>query len=163
MGFEQLAALKKQLAQQTKNAGKPAAKKQATQSKRPPRTTDTGQVDPAVHTIGKLQKRFPNAFPKNPAPKVPLKVGILHDLLAQKADLSLSEQELKDAIKVWCRGTRYWSSLVEGAPRVDLAGNPTGQVTSADAGRARHLQAAARPRQKSAVRASEKNSEAGEK
>ncbi|WP_175942841.1 ProQ/FinO family protein [Caballeronia sp. BCC1704] len=163
MGFEQLAALKQQLAQQTKSAAKQVAKKQAPQSNRPPRTNATGPVDPAVHTIGKLQKRFPNAFPKNPAPKVPLKVGILHDLLAQKADLSLSESELKDAIKLWCRGTRYWSSLVEGAPRVDLTGNPTGQVTTADAGRARQLQAAARPRRNSAVRASEKKSESGEK
>ncbi|WP_244851588.1 ProQ/FinO family protein [Caballeronia sp. SL2Y3] len=148
MGFEQLAALKQQLAQQAKSTRtqKPP-KKQATQADRAPRKTAGAPVDDVVYTIGKLQKRFPNAFPKNPAPKVPLKVGILKDLLAEKADLSLSEQELKDAIKVWCRGNRYWSSLVEGAPRVDLAGQPTGQVSSADAGRARQLQArrSARP------------------
>ncbi|WP_309297523.1 ProQ/FinO family protein [Caballeronia novacaledonica] len=63
------------------------------------------------------------------------------DLLTHAADLRLSERELKDAIKIWCRGTRYWNCLVEGAPRVDLSGNPTGEVTPADAGRARQLQA----------------------
>ncbi|WP_410170687.1 ProQ/FINO family protein [Cupriavidus nantongensis] len=39
-----------------------------------------------VHTVARLQRRFPLAFPKNPAPKVPLKIGIFDDLLphAQK-------------------------------------------------------------------------------
>ncbi|WP_175939198.1 ProQ/FinO family protein [Caballeronia sp. BCC1704] len=142
MGFEQLAALKQQLAQQAKSAAKrQAGKKQVSRADRPPDTSATPPVDPVVHTIGKLQKRFPKAFPRNPAPKVALKVGILNDLLAQRADLSLSERELKDAIKLWCRGNRYWNSLVEGAPRVDLTGNPTGQVSTADAMRARQLQA----------------------
>jgi len=48
---------------------------------------------------------------------------------------------LRDAIQTWCRGTRYWSCLVEGAPRVDLAGQATGHVAPADANRAQGLQA----------------------
>ena len=60
---------------------------------------DAKPVDPVVKSIGRLQKRFPNAFPKNPAPKLPLKVGIFEDLVVHAKDLSLNEAELRDAIK----------------------------------------------------------------
>lgn len=98
-------------------------------------------VDPVVKSIGRLQKRFPIAFPKNPAPKLPLKVGIFEDLVAHAKDLSLSEAELRDAIKTWCRGSRYWKSLVEGAARVDLTGAEAGKVTAQEAAGAQRLQA----------------------
>jgi ProP effector len=97
-------------------------------------------VDPVVLTIGKLQKRFPKAFPKNPSPKVPLKIGIFQDLLAQATELALSETELRAAIKIWCRGSRYWTSMVEGAVRVDLAGEEAGRVSPEDGVRATKLE-----------------------
>jgi ProP effector len=97
-------------------------------------------VDPVVHTIGKLQKRFPLAFPKNPAPKVPLKVGIFEDLMTHAEELGLNEKELRSAIKVWCRGNRYWTCLVQGAPRIDLTGGAAGEVSAADAERAVYLE-----------------------
>lgn len=102
---------------------------------------DAKPVDPVVKSIGRLQKRFPNAFPKNPAPKLPLKVGIFEDLVVHAKDLSLSEAELRDAIKTWCRGSRYWKSLVEGAARVDLTGAEAGKVTAQEAAGAQRLQA----------------------
>jgi ProP effector len=98
-------------------------------------------VDPVVKSIGRLQKRFPNVFPKNPAPKLPLKVGIFEDLAVHAKDLSLSETELRDAIKTWCRGSRYWKCLVEGAARVDLTGAEAGKVTAQEAAGAQRLQA----------------------
>ncbi|MGN6667064.1 MAG: ProQ/FinO family protein [Trinickia sp.] len=98
----------------------------------------TPPVDPVVRVIGKLQKRFPAAFPKNPAPKVPLKVGILADLMAQAADLQLSEAEIREAVSTWCRGSRYWACLTDGAARVDLSGEPAGAVTARDAAFARN-------------------------
>ncbi len=175
MGFEQLAELKKQLSKQATQdaaanrrrpdvAGRPAG----TQAKRdqhdprgkgdqkraqegdPKRTQKREQepVDPVVHAIGKLQKRFPAAFPKKPAPKVPLKVGILEDLLPHAEQLALSAAEIREAIGTWCRGTRYWACLVEGAARVDLAGAAAGQVTKRDTAFARSVQRGAprRPR-----------------
>ncbi|WP_244818319.1 ProQ/FinO family protein [Caballeronia sp. Lep1P3] len=137
MGFEQLAQLKEQLSKQS-------TREQAKKPARPPRPATGAQkqpVDPVVHAIGRLQQRFPLAFSKNPAPKLPLKVGVIDDLLAKASDIGLTETEIRDAIKVWCRGARYWSCLVEGAARVDLDGNPTGNVSAADAGRARRLKA----------------------
>jgi ProP effector len=97
-------------------------------------------VDPVVLTIGKLQKRFPKAFPKNPSPKVPLKIGIFEDLLAQATELALSETELRAAIKIWCRGSRYWTSMVAGAVRVDLSGEEAGRVSPEDGVRALKLE-----------------------
>ncbi|WP_051648830.1 ProQ/FinO family protein [Cupriavidus sp. SK-3] len=94
-----------------------------------------------LQAIVKLQKRFPQTFPKRPAPKVPLKIGIFKDLVQHAQELGLAEPVLRDAIRTWCRGTRYWTSLVEGAPRVDLAGQVTGHVAQADATRAQQLQA----------------------
>ncbi|WP_419721847.1 ProQ/FINO family protein [Pseudomonas syringae] len=37
---------------------------------------------------------------------------------------------LKLGISIWCQGTRYWKSIVENAPRVDLNGQPVGVVTA---------------------------------
>ena len=36
-------------------------------------------------------------------------------------------------ISTWCRGNRYWASMVEGAPRLDLNGQPAGVVTAGQA------------------------------
>ena len=164
MGFEQLAGLKEQLKKQAANN---AAKKKAPRARRPapaapPKPeTPSKPVDPVVHTIGKLQKRFPLAFPKNPAPKVPLKVGIFEDLMKHAEELGLNERELRSAIKVWCRGNRYWTCLVEGAPRIDLAGASAGEVSSADAARAVHLESNRLARTASAPKAAESGKESG--
>ncbi len=156
MGFEQLAALKAQLAKQAKQAkqekeARPAKQAKEARPAKPPRAradaaarpANSGKpanagkpVDPVIQAIGKLQKRFPLAFPKNPAPKAPLKVGIFEDLLQHAASLALDEAMLREAVRTWCRGTRYWTCMVEGATRLDLAGEPAGQVTQADAKRA---------------------------
>lgn len=155
------AKLKKQQEQQAQPAHKPAdqraankAPRPAAKEERPARPARPGgparagekarggdkapPVDPVVRVIGKLQKRFPAAFPKNPAPKVPLKVGILADLIAQGADLQLTEAEIREAVSTWCRGSRYWACLTDGAARVDLAGEPAGVVTARDAAFARN-------------------------
>ena len=129
MGFEQLVELKKQLKQ--------AAKQQAEAEQRRPRNTNPSSarqktVDPVVYAIGRLQKRFPSVFPKSPAPKVPLKIGILEDVLAQAKQLGLSEAEIRDAVSTWCRGSRYWACLTEGATRMDLMGAAAGHVTARD-------------------------------
>ncbi len=176
MGFEQLAELKKQLAKQRADAkpqgrqgkpsGQPAAKpsgghspaksskpahqqpagKPQQPARRPAPAADTKPVNPTVLTIGKLQRRFPAAFPKSPAPKVPLKIGIFKDLVGHAAELGLDEAQLRDAIKEWCRGSRYWACLVDGAARVDLTGAEAGTVTAQQAAGAVRLDAARRSR-----------------
>jgi ProP effector len=165
---KQLAAARAEAAPAAKRGAKPAASKPASKTgarsgARPARqpaqprgdapaaaaaphphakpAADARPVDPVVKSIGRLQKRFPVAFPKNPAPKLPLKIGIFEDLVVHAKDLSLTEAELRDAIKTWCRGSRYWKCLVEGAARVDLTGAEAGKVTAQEAAGAQRLQA----------------------
>lgn len=144
MGFEQLAALKKQLAaaakaEKTEKAPK-TAKAAKPKSPAKPRK-ETAPVDPVVLTIGKLQRLFPKTFPKNPAPKLPLKIGIHKELVERTQEIGIDAEALTEAIKTWCRGNRYWACVVEDAPRIDLDGNPAGVVTKQEAGQARALEA----------------------
>ncbi|PTB21885.1 prop effector [Trinickia symbiotica] len=145
MGFEQLAVLKQQLkkaAQEEREAKRQPAKPVRPARPTAPKTSarpsaKSEPVDPVLRTIGKLQKRFPAAFPKKPAPKVPLKIGILADLLAHAEELKLKEDEIRLGVSTWCRGSRYWACLTDGAVRVDLTGAPAGSVTARDAAFAR--------------------------
>ena len=140
----------------TRPSAKPSSEPSTRPSAKPPRAprpapaAKSKPVDPVVLTFARLQKRFPLAFPKNPAQKVPLKVGIFEDLLAHAQELSVDETGLRDALRTWCRGSRYWACMVEGTMRVDLEGKEAGQVTRSDAVRALALKngRAARPPRK---------------
>ncbi|MGH8817222.1 MAG: ProQ/FinO family protein, partial [Achromobacter pestifer] len=96
-------------------------------------------VDPVVVAISRLQRQFPKAFPKNPAPKLPLKLGALADLVQHAQALQLDEAQIKEAVKTWCDGRRYWTCMVEDAPRVDLNGEPSGVVTANEAKHAKRM------------------------
>ncbi len=136
MGFEQLASLRDELALQA--ATEKSLKRQKKTGNRTSAKQIT-QVDPLVLIIGLLQKKFPLAFPKKPAPKVPLKIGIHKDILEQADQLGINKNDLRAAIKTWCWGLRYWECLVENSVRIDLNGNVSGQVTKVDADQARKL------------------------
>ena len=130
MGFEQLAELRDRLraekVQEKADTAKQPKRKPAPKAK--PR-----EQDPAVAAIWPLQKHFPLAFPVNPAPKVPLKEGIFKDAEQHLELLGLTPEQLKLGISTWCRGSRYWASMVENAPRLDLNGQPAGTVTASQA------------------------------
>lgn len=96
-------------------------------------------VDPVVVAISRLQRQFPKAFPKNPAPKLPLKLGVLADLVQHAQALQLDEAQIKEAVKTWCDGRRYWACMVENAARVDLNGEPSGAVTANEAKHAKRM------------------------
>ncbi len=130
MGFEQLAELRDRLRAEKEppkaDSATPLKRKSSPQAK--PRIQD-----PAMEAIWPLQKHFPLAFPVNPAPKVPLKEGILKDAEQHLELLGLTYEQLKLGISIWCRGTRYWASMVENAPRLDLSGQSAGVVTATQA------------------------------
>ena len=130
MGFEQLAELRDRLraekVQVKTDSPEQRKSKSAPQAK--PR-----EQDPGVEAIWRLQKHFPLAFPVNPAPKVPLKEGILKDAEQHLELLGISSEQLKQGIAIWCRGSRYWASMTENAPRLDLNGQAVGVVTAAQA------------------------------
>ncbi|NVJ12004.1 ProQ activator of osmoprotectant transporter prop, partial [Myxococcus sp. AM001] len=80
----------------------------------------------------------PLTFPVSPAPKVPLKEGILKDAEQHLELLGVTSEQLKLGIATWCRGSRYWASMTENAPRLDLSGQPVGIVKAAQALHAKH-------------------------
>ncbi|CAG8868745.1 RNA chaperone ProQ [Pseudomonas fluorescens] len=130
MGFEQLAGLRDRLRaekEQTKTERAAPPKRKPSPQKKP------REQDPAVEAIWPLQKHFPLAFPVNPAPKVPLKEGIFKDAEQHLELLGITREQLKLGISTWCRGARYWASMVENAPRLDLNGEAAGTVTAAQA------------------------------
>ena len=130
MGLEQLAELRDRLRAEKQQVKAESAK----QPKRKPFPEAKPRVqDPAVAAIWPLQKHFPLAFPVNPAPKVPLKEGIFKDAEQHLELLGLTREQLKLGISTWCRGARYWASMVENAPRLDLSGQAAGTVTAAQA------------------------------
>lgn len=134
MGFEQLAELRDRL-----RAEKQQVRAESTKQRKrePALQTKPREQDPAVEAIWRLQKHFPLAFPVNPAPKVPLKEGILKDAEQHLELLGISSEQLKLGVATWCKGSRYWASMVENAPRLDLCGQPVGSVTAAQALHAR--------------------------
>lgn len=130
MGFEQLAELRDRL--RAEKAPVKTEKAVPSKPKSSPKAKPRVQ-DPAVEAIWPLQKHFPLAFPVNPAPKVPLKEGILKDAEQHLELLGLTQEQLKLGISTWCQGARYWKSMVEDAPRLDLNGQPVGVVTASQA------------------------------
>jgi ProP effector len=130
MGFEQLAELRDRL-----RAEKVQVKPENTKlpKRKPSPQTKPHEQDPAVEAIWLLQKHFPLAFPVNPAPKVPLKEGILKDAEQHLELLGVTSEQLKQGIATWCRGSRYWACMTENAPRLDLSGQAVGMVTTAQA------------------------------
>ncbi len=135
MGFEQLAELRDRLraekAQVKTESNERPARRPSPKAK--PREQKPREQDPVVEGIRRLQKHFPLAFPVNPAPKVPLKEGILKDAEQHLERLGITGDQLKQAIATWCRGTRYWAAMTEDAPRLDLNGQPAGSVTASQA------------------------------
>ncbi|UMZ09487.1 ProQ activator of osmoprotectant transporter prop [Pseudomonas sp. MPFS] len=134
MGFEQLAELRDRLRAEQQQVKTDSAK----QGKRkPPAQPKPREQDPAVEAIWRLQKHFPLAFPVNPAPKVPLKEGIFKDAEQHLELLGLTSEQLKLGIATWCKGSRYWASMTQDAPRLDLNGQAAGIVTASQALHAR--------------------------
>ncbi|EHK65616.1 hypothetical protein KYC_15407 [Achromobacter arsenitoxydans SY8] len=130
---------------------------------RPPRAEKReAPVDPVVVAISRLQRHFPKAFPKNPAPKLPLKLGVLADLVQHAQALQLDEAQIKEAVKTWCDGRRYWASMVEDAPRVDLNGEPSGAVTANEARHAKRMASRNASRNAARARAEKKAQAAAE-
>ncbi|WP_454253118.1 ProQ/FinO family protein [Pseudomonas sp. Marseille-Q7302] len=130
MGFEQLAELRDRLRAEKAQVTTESKERPA---RRPSPKAKPREQDPVVEGIRRLQKHFPLAFPVNPAPKVPLKEGILKDAEQHLERLGITGDQLKQAIATWCRGTRYWAAMTEDAPRLDLNGQPAGSVTASQA------------------------------
>jgi len=91
--------------------------------------------------VGLLAERFPDCFSSDRQDVRPLAIGIQQDLRAAlNADPELAETPnwlIKQALARYTRAPAYLEAVMAGAPRVDLHGNPAGDVTDAARAHAR--------------------------
>jgi sRNA-binding protein len=79
-----------------------------------------------------LTKKFPQTFVlEKHRPHQPLKVGIAAEIPARCP--AVERRVLGAALSAYARRVMYLRSLVAGAARLDLDGNPAGEVTARDA------------------------------
>lgn len=74
---------------------------------------------PQHPVLAQLATLYPELFGTKP---LPLKRGILQDLLAAQPDV-LTKDGLKEALALYTRSTRYLTAMASGQARHDLAGN----------------------------------------
>lgn len=92
--------------------------------------TDTEQTALTPEDVLELFKQqFPHVFSDDPQAIRPLKINIhldLRELFAGK----LSNRLIARALKLYAKHPVYVEKLQEGIPRIDLEGNPCGEVTA---------------------------------
>jgi ProP effector len=74
-----------------------------------------------------LAETFPACFMSAGAAKFPLRIGIYHDVLAQRPDLDC--QQLHNALGDYTSEVEYLMAMTENAVRIDLNGRPAGLVS----------------------------------
>lgn len=80
-----------------------------------------------------IAEAFSIGFPSQSVPQGSAQGRHSQDAEQHLELLGLTREQLKLGISTWCRGTRYWASLVENAPRLDLGGQAVGTVTATQA------------------------------
>jgi ProP effector len=98
-----------------------------------------------------LTVQYPQAFPLDARLIRPLKIGIHMDIRA--AHPEIDPRALRIALAKWCSRPVYQWTLAQGGARVDLYGQPAGEVTPEQQAHARErLQTLAEKRNKLAVK-----------
>jgi ProP effector len=90
----------------------------------------------AMATVTMLAESYPLAFVIEPRRRRPLKIGIRHDVIAA-LDGAVAPKTVSDALRLYTGNPCYLKSCKTGADRIDLNGNPVGQVSAEDAASAK--------------------------
>lgn len=86
------------------------------------------KLNSSKEVIAFLAERFPKCFSAEGEAR-PLKIGIFQDLVARvEGEMSLSKTQLRSALRLYTSSWRYLYGIKVGAVRVDLDGNPCGEL-----------------------------------
>lgn len=86
------------------------------------------KLNSSKEVIAFLAERFPQCFSAEGEAR-PLKVGIFQDLVARvEGEMNLSKTQLRSALRLYTSSWRYLYGIKPGATRVDLDGNPCGEL-----------------------------------
>ncbi|MGK0674136.1 MAG: ProQ/FinO family protein [Halothiobacillaceae bacterium] len=100
-----------------------------------PATSSASEQSKARHPrtlVARLVEAYPNAFSHDGRKVRPLAVGILKELQAARegeGGHGLSTQELRRALRYYTQGVAYHRAVARGEARVNLAGEPVGEVS----------------------------------
>src|SRR5262245_4170708 len=90
------------------------------------------KLDQYVDVLEILKTELPECFRRGDQ-KLPLAIGILESVLKHfENDERFDVMTLKKAVGLYCNGGQYISSLVEGAPRIDINGNVVSAVKKSE-------------------------------
>lgn len=86
------------------------------------------KLNSSKEVIAYLAERFPQCFSAEGEAR-PLKIGIFQDLVARvENEMNLSKTQLRSALRLYTSSWRYLYGIKAGATRVDLDGNPCGEL-----------------------------------
>ncbi|PIJ51439.1 RNA chaperone ProQ [Erwinia sp. OLTSP20] len=86
------------------------------------------KLNSSKEVIAWLAERFPQCFSAEGEAR-PLKIGIFQDLVDRvQGEMSLSKTQLRSALRLYTSSWRYLYGVKAGAIRVDLDGNPCGEL-----------------------------------
>ncbi|KNC94354.1 RNA chaperone ProQ [Trabulsiella odontotermitis] len=86
------------------------------------------KLNSSKEVIAYLAERFPHCFSAEGEAR-PLKIGIFQDLVERvEGDMNLSKTQLRSALRLYTSSWRYLYGIKPGATRVDLDGNPCGEL-----------------------------------
>ena len=86
------------------------------------------KLNSSKEVIAFLAERFPQCFSAEGEAR-PLKVGIFQDLVERVGgEMNLSKTQLRAALRLYTSSGRYLYGVKPGAVRVDLDGNPCGEL-----------------------------------
>ncbi|EBB0709757.1 RNA chaperone ProQ [Salmonella enterica] len=86
------------------------------------------KLNSSREVIAFLAERFPHCFSAEGEAR-PLKIGIFQDLVERVGgEMNLSKTQLRSALRLYTSSWRYLYGVKPGATRVDLDGNPCGEL-----------------------------------
>ncbi|HGW3646044.1 RNA chaperone ProQ [Citrobacter sp. CK198] len=86
------------------------------------------KLNSSKEVIAFLAERFPQCFSAEGEAR-PLKIGIFQDLVERvEGEMNLSKTQLRSALRLYTSSWRYLYGVKPGATRVDLDGNPCGEL-----------------------------------
>lgn len=86
------------------------------------------KLNSSKEVIAFLAERFPQCFSAEGEAR-PLKIGIFADLVARlEGEMELSKTQLRSALRLYTSSWRYLYGIKAGAVRVDLDGQPCGEL-----------------------------------
>lgn len=86
------------------------------------------KLNSSKEVIAFLAERFPQCFSAEGEAR-PLKIGIFQDLVERvEGEMNLSKTQLRSALRLYTSSWRYLYGIKPGATRVDLDGNPCGEL-----------------------------------